>query len=66
MPSELAQKALKDGLISQKQYDKLPEKLLDAIVKSKRKKSKPDKKVKPSEEVRQGKRRKKKAGKKKK
>ena len=36
MPSELLKKALKDGLISQKQYDKLPEKLLEGIVKSKK------------------------------
>ena len=38
MPSEVLQKALKDGLLTQKQYDKLPEKLLEGIVKSKRKK----------------------------
>lgn len=37
MPSETLKKALKDGLISQKQYDKLPEKLLEGIVKSKKK-----------------------------
>lgn len=36
MPSESLKKALKDGLISQKQYDKLPEKLLEGIVKSKK------------------------------
>lgn len=36
MPSELLKKALKDGLISQKQYDKLPEKLLEGIVKHKK------------------------------
>ena len=38
MPSEIAKKGLKDGLLTQKQYDKLPEKLLEGIVKSKRKK----------------------------
>lgn len=37
MPSETAKKALKDGIITQKQYDKLPEKLLEGIIKSKRK-----------------------------
>lgn len=37
MPSEITKKALKDGLITQKQYDKLPEKLLEGIVKSKTK-----------------------------
>ena len=36
MPSETLKKALKDGLITQKQYDKLPEKLLEGIVKSKK------------------------------
>ena len=36
MPSELTKKALADGLITQKQYDKLPEKLLEGIVKSKK------------------------------
>ena len=38
MPSKEAQKALADGLITQKQYDKLPPHFLEAIVKSKRKK----------------------------
>jgi hypothetical protein len=33
MPSEVLKKAVKDGLISQKQYDKMPEKLLLGIVK---------------------------------
>ena len=37
MPLEDHKKALKDGLISQKQYDKLPPHLLTAIVKSKMK-----------------------------
>jgi predicted RNA-binding protein associated with RNAse of E/G family len=46
MPSETLKKALKEGLITQKQYDKLPEKLLEGIVKSKRGKSKPTKKPK--------------------
>ena len=36
MPSAKLQKAVKDGLITQKQYDKLPEKLLEGIVKSKK------------------------------
>ena len=35
MPSELGKKGLEKGLITQKQYDKLPARLLDAIVKSK-------------------------------
>mgnify|MGYP003632276284 CR=1 FL=1 len=38
MPSELSKKGLDKGLITQKQYDKLPAHLLDAIVKSKMKK----------------------------
>ena len=33
MPSEVLKKAVKDGLISQKQYDKMPEALLLGIVK---------------------------------
>jgi len=36
----MTKKALADGLITQKQYDKLPEKLLEGIVKSKRGKKK--------------------------
>jgi hypothetical protein len=47
MPSELGKKGLEKGLITQKQYDKLPAHLLDAIVKSKMKggkKKKPAKK----------------------
>ena len=51
MPSELSKKGLEKGLITQKQYDKLPAHLLDAIVKSKMKKKgmkmKDDKKSKP-------------------
>lgn len=35
MPSELAKKGLEKGLITQKQYDKLPPHLVDAIVKKK-------------------------------
>jgi hypothetical protein len=35
MPSELGKKGLEKGLITQKQYDKLPPHLLDAIVKKK-------------------------------
>lgn len=35
MPSEISKKALESGLITQKQYDKLPDKLLDAISKKK-------------------------------
>jgi len=31
MPSAIAQKALKNKAISKKQYDKLPEKLLDKV-----------------------------------
>lgn len=36
MPTASQQKALKDGLLTQKQYDKLPSALLDGIIKSKR------------------------------
>lgn len=36
MPTDSQKKALKDGLITQKQYDKLPSKLLDGIIKKKR------------------------------
>ena len=36
MPSAYSKKGLDDGLITQKQYDKLPAHLLDAIVKKKR------------------------------
>ena len=46
MPSETLKKALADGLLTQTQYDKLPEKLLEGIVKSKRGKKKPAKKPK--------------------
>lgn len=37
MPTPMLQKALKDGHLTQKQYDKLPQKLLEGIVKSKKK-----------------------------
>jgi hypothetical protein len=37
MPSEISKKALDSGLITKKQYDKLPAHLLDAISKSKMK-----------------------------
>ena len=37
MPSELGKKGLEKGLITQKQYDKLPPHLLDAIVRDNRK-----------------------------
>ena len=46
MPNAEHKKALQDGLISQKQYDKLPEKLLDAIIKSKKSGGKKKKKQK--------------------
>ena len=36
MPLEDHKKAMKDGLISKKQYDKLPPHLLTAIIKSKK------------------------------
>jgi hypothetical protein len=49
MPSEVLKKAVKDGLITQKQYDKMPEALLLGIVKrggngGKKGKKKPKKK----------------------
>jgi hypothetical protein len=44
MPSEISKKALDSGLITKKQYDKLPAHLLDAIVKSKMKQVKKKKK----------------------
>lgn len=36
MPTADQKKALDDGLLSKKQYDKLPSALLDGIIKSKR------------------------------
>tara|TARA_R100001015_G_C4634936_1_gene202763 strand:+ start:5264 stop:5431 length:168 start_codon:yes stop_codon:yes gene_type:complete len=47
MPSKLGMEGLKKGLITQKQYDNLPEHLVDAIVKSKMKKAPKKKPVKP-------------------
>ena len=44
MPSELAKKGLEKGLITQRQYDKLPPHLVDAIVKKKMGDKKPTKK----------------------
>tara|TARA_R110000737_G_scaffold234107_1_gene247131 strand:- start:486 stop:704 length:219 start_codon:yes stop_codon:yes gene_type:complete len=38
MPTPEQKKALDDGLLTKKQYDKLPSALLDGIIKSKRKK----------------------------
>ena len=35
MPTETQKKALKNGVISKKQYDNLPSKMLDGIIKSK-------------------------------
>ena len=46
MPNKMTMQALKDGIITQKQYDNLPEKLLEGIVKSKMKTSKKPKKPK--------------------
>ena len=46
MPLEDHKKAMEDGIISKKQYEKLPPHLLTAIIKSKKKnmKQKPKKK----------------------
>ena len=41
MPSKISQDALKMGLISKKQYDNLPDYLLDAISKKKMEQNKP-------------------------
>lgn len=41
MPLEDHKKAMKEGIISKKQYDKLPDHLLTAIIKSKKKKAPP-------------------------
>ena len=38
MPTKSQQTALKQGYITKKQYDKLPPKMLDGIIKSNRKK----------------------------
>ena len=40
MPTKSQQSALKQGYITKKQYDKLPAKMLDGIIKSNRKKHK--------------------------
>ena len=53
MPTADLKKALKDGLLTQKQYDKLPQKLLEGIVKSKRGGGK--KKAKKKKPVKKGK-----------
>lgn len=52
--SESHKKALKDGLLTQKQYDKLPEALLDGIIKSKRKGGKAKKGPKDKKKVPKG------------
>lgn len=44
MPTAEQKKALDDGLLTKKQYDKLPSALLDGIIKSKRGKGKGKKK----------------------
>lgn len=54
MPTDMLKKALKDGHLTQKQYDKLPVKLLEGIVKSK-KKGGPAKKKAPAKKGRVGK-----------
>lgn len=41
MPLEDHMKAMKEGVITKKQYDKLPPHLLTAIIKSKKKNMKP-------------------------
>jgi uncharacterized protein YehS (DUF1456 family) len=46
MPTAEQKKALDDGLLTKKQYDKLPSALLDGIIKSKRGKGKKPKKPK--------------------
>ena len=40
MPTKSQQSALKQGYITKKQYDKLPAKMLDGIIKSNKKKHK--------------------------
>mgnify|MGYP003635756965 CR=1 FL=1 len=55
MPTEVLKKALKDGLLTQKQYDKLPEKLLEGIVRSKRGGGKKKAKKKPAPKKKKGK-----------
>ena len=46
MPTKSQQTALKQGYITKKQYDKLPAKMLDGIIKHNRKKGKKPKKPK--------------------
>ena len=58
MPTASQKKARADGLLTQKQYDKLPSALLDGIIKSKRKggkAKKPAKDKKPVKKVGNGK-----------
>ena len=54
MPTADLKKAVKDGLLTQKQYDKLPQKLLEGIVKSKRGGGKKKKKA-PAKKGKKGK-----------
>ena len=51
----MLKKALSDGLLTQKQYDKLPEKLLEGIVKSKKKGGGKKKKAGPKKGGKKGK-----------
>jgi hypothetical protein len=44
MPSEISKRALKEKVITRRQYDKLPEKLLDIISEKNLKKKKKSKK----------------------
>jgi len=44
MPTPSQQKALKDGLLTKNQYDKLPSHLLDGIIRKKRASASPQKK----------------------
>lgn len=58
MPSKLGMEGLKKGLITQKQYDNLPEKLVDAIVKKKMGSKAPPKKSKGGKKPKGGKKKK--------
>ena len=49
MPTADQKKALDDGLLTKKQYDKLPSALLDGIIKSKRKGGNAKKKTQPKD-----------------
>jgi len=51
MPTADLKKALSDGLLTQKQYDKLPQALLEGIVRSKRGGGKKKKKAKAKANV---------------